>query len=163
MENGKPKKGRPTRAGKVDVIKREQRVIELRAQGWTWQRIANTVGYATPSAAKVAFDNAIKRVMQPAAQEVLTLELERLDRFLTYLWPAIEQGDPTAIDKGLKIMDRRAKYLGIDAPIKQQVEVTNYDGGTEIDRELQRLIALLETGNSAPGALADTASQTDTD
>lgn len=163
MASKKIATGRPSRAGKVDVLKREQQVIELRGQGWTWQRIADTVGYASAGACKVAFDNAIKRVMQPAAQETLTLELERLDRFLSYLWSAIEQGDPVAIDKGLKIMDRRAKYLGIDAPIKQQVEVTNYEGGTEVDRELKRLITLLETSNSETGALADTTSQTNTD
>jgi hypothetical protein len=137
--------------------------MELRAQGWTWQRIADEVGYSNASATKHAFDNAIKRTMQPVADEVRTLELERLDRFLSYLWDKIEQGDPVAIDKGLKIMDRRAKYLGLDAPIKQEVEVTNYDGGTEVDRELKRLIALLETSDSKKGEMADPISTAESD
>jgi hypothetical protein len=153
MATNKIPNGRPSRAGKVETLRREQRVMELRAQGWTWQRIADDTGYASASAAKTAFDNAIKRTMQPVADEVRTLELERLDRFLSYLWTAIEAGDPTAIDKGLKIMDRRAKYLGLDAPIKQQVEVTNYEGGTEVDRELNRLISLLATGDSTQGVM----------
>ena len=163
MANSKLTQGKPTRAGKVEVLRREQTVMELRAQGWTWQRIADETGYANPSAAKVAFDNAIKRTMQPIADEVRTLELERLDRFLSYLWPKIEQGDPTAIDKGLKIMDRRAKYLGLDAPLKQEIEVTNYDGGSEVDRELQRLIRLLETGNSEASEMANTTSENKSD
>lgn len=155
--------GRPSRAGKVETLRREQQVMELRAQGWTWQRIADATGYASAGATKVAFDNAIKRTMQPIADEVRTLELERLDRFLSYLWSAIEQGDPTAIDKGLKIMDRRAKYLGLDAPIKQQVEVTNYEGGTEVDRELKRLIALLGNSDSKTGNVVSPASAPQSD
>jgi hypothetical protein len=162
MATSKIPNGRPSRAGKVDTLRREQKVMELRAQGWTWQRIADEVGYASASATKTAFDNAIKRTMQPIADEVRTLELERLDRFLSYLWAAIEQGDPVAIDKGLKIMDRRAKYLGLDAPIKQQVEVTNYEGGTEVDRELQRLISLLADSNSTQSIVDSAESPTHT-
>ena len=138
--------------------------MELRGQGWTWQRIADEVGYASASACKTAFDNAIKRTMQPVADEVRTLELERLDRFLSYLWDKIEQGDPVAIDKGLKIMDRRAKYLGLDAPIKQQVEVTTFEGGTELDREVARLAQLLSNATSSrvTGIVDTPASKTDT-
>ena len=138
--------------------------MELRGQGWTWQRIADEVGYASASACKTAFDNAIKRTMQPVADEVRTLELERLDRFLSYLWDKIEQGDPIAIDKGLKIMDRRAKYLGLDAPIKQQVEVTTFEGGTELDREVARLAQLLSNATSSrvTGIVDTPASKTDT-
>jgi len=149
MATSKLPNGRPTKAGKVDTLRREQRVMELRAQGWTWQRIADEVGYASPSACKTAFDNAIKRTMQPVADEVRTLELERLDRFLSYLWDKIEAGDPIAIDKGLKIMDRRAKYLGLDAPVKQQVEVTTFEGGTELDREVARLAHILANTTSS--------------
>lgn len=83
------------------------------------------------------------KLIRPVADEVRTLELERLDKFLLALWDKIEQGDPIAIDRGLKIMDRRAKYLGLDAPVKQQVEVTTYEGGSELDREVARLAQIL--------------------
>ena len=163
MESKKLTTGRPTKANKVETLKRETQVLELRAQGWTWQRIADATGYANASAAYNAFDNAIKRTMQPASDEVRTLELERLDRFLSYLWTAIEQGDPAAIDRGLKIMDRRAKYLGLDAPTKSQVEVTTFEGGTEIDREIARLTHLLREGSGAPNHLDTTESATQSD
>ena len=162
MATSKIPNGRPSKAGKVDTLRRETKVMELRAQGWTWQRIADEVGYASASAAKTAFDNAIKRTMQPVADEVRTLELERLDRFLSYLWDKIEQGDPVAIDKGLKIMDRRAKYLGLDAPIKQQVEVTTFEGGSELDREVARLAQLLtDSASSRQSGTMDTPTSTD--
>jgi hypothetical protein len=160
MENKKLPSGRPTKSAKVDTLKRETQVLELRSKGWTWQRIADATGYANASAAYNAFDKAIKRTMQPASDEVRTLELERLDRFLSYLWSAIESGDPAAIDRGLKIMDRRAKYLGLDAPVKQQVEITTYEGGSDIDREIERLVSLLEANNSAASNLDEATSET---
>lgn len=160
MESKKLPTGRPTKSTKVDTLKRETQVLELRSKGWTWQRIADATGYASAAAAYNAFDKAIKRTMQPASDEVRTLELERLDRFLSYLWSAIESGDPAAIDRGLKIMDRRAKYLGLDAPVKQQVEITTYEGGSDIDREIERLVSLLEANNSAQSNLDEATSET---
>lgn len=47
---------------------------------------------------------------------VLRIELERLDRLMEALWPRAVSGDDAAIDRVLKLMDRRAKYLGLNAP-----------------------------------------------
>lgn len=137
----------------AELIEKELRVVELRRAGHTWEEIANRTGYANPSAAFNAFQQAIRRVLREPVEEALELELQRLDKFLNSLWPAIEAGDPAAIDRGLKIMDRRAKYLGMDAPTKQQVEVTTYEGGTDIDREVNRLAQLLATGSRVPNSL----------
>lgn len=52
----------------------------------------------------------------------------------------------------LKIAERRAKLLGLDAPIKKQVEVT---GGVNIDHEIRALMGSLAAGGEgtlAPGA-----------
>ena len=51
-----------------------------------------------------------------AAETVRDLELQRLDRMLRALWEAAIHGDPQAIDRVLKIMQRRAKMLGLDEP-----------------------------------------------
>jgi hypothetical protein len=46
----------------------------------------------------------------------------------------------------IKIMERRARLLGLDMPTKAQVEVSIYDRDT-IDDEVKRLVAIL---NSQP-------------
>lgn len=162
MENDKPQKGRPARGkGQVDQALREHRVIELRAKGYSFQQIADQEHYANASAASKAFKSGMGKLIKPVADEVRTLELERLDKFLLALWDKIEQGDPIAIDRGLKIMDRRAKYLGLDAPIKQQVEVTTFEGGSELDREVARLAQILaDTASSGVTGTVDTPAST---
>lgn len=63
------------------------------------------------------------------AVEVLELELQRLDDLLKGLWPLAARSNPDtkAVDRVLKIMERRARLLGLDAPDRH--EVTGEDGG----------------------------------
>lgn len=55
---------------------------------------------------------------QIASKNVLYLELERLDIMQRALWSKVENGDVSAINTSLKIIERRAKMLGLDAPEK---------------------------------------------
>jgi hypothetical protein len=55
-------------------------------------------------------------------------------------------GDVPAGMQVLRIMERRAKLLGIDQPIRQQVEVISYDADS-IDSEVARLVRLLDSAN----------------
>jgi len=48
---------------------------------------------------------------------VRALELERCDRLQAAVWPAATQGDVAAVAAVLRIMERRARYLGLDAPV----------------------------------------------
>jgi hypothetical protein len=64
-----------------------------------------------------------------AAEDVRALELQRLDDMLVGLWPQVAKQSPNlgAVDRVLRIMERRAKIVGIDAPTRQ--ELTGKDGG----------------------------------
>src|SRR5262249_7331072 len=53
-----------------------------------------------------------------AAGQVRALELSRLDELHRALWPLGLRGDLQAIDRLLKIAERRARLLGLDAPTK---------------------------------------------
>jgi 5-methylcytosine-specific restriction endonuclease McrA len=57
-----------------------------------------------------------------AAEEIRELELARLDAMWMALWPDIERGDVFAIQTGLKVMERRAKMLGLDSAQKVQID-----------------------------------------
>jgi len=46
------------------------------------------------------------------------LELLRLDELLNALWDTAIAGDLKAVDRVLKVMERRAKLLGLDAPFE---------------------------------------------
>jgi hypothetical protein len=57
------------------------------------------------------------------AQELITLELERLDMATRAIAHQVEKGSLRAIDRWLRIMDRRAKLLGLDKAPQQSIDV----------------------------------------
>lgn len=126
-----------------EIIDKERKVLELRRAGYTLDDIARTVGYASPSGAFYALRRALKRTLQQPADELREMEADRLDRLQAAAWAKALQGDVRAIDTVLRIMDRRAKLMGLDAPGKMQVETTTYDAGT-IDAEVAKLRVILE-------------------
>ena len=127
-----------------EVIDRERKVLEARLLGMSFDQIAASLGYASKSGAHHAYKRALQRTIQEPADEVRQQELERLDRLWRGIIDPASRGDVQAINTALRIMERRARYLGLDAPVKAQHEVTVYEGGTEIDREVERLARLLD-------------------
>jgi len=102
----------------ITAAERQRQALELRKGGVDYQTIANRLGYKWPSGAHKAVMSALKAVIREPAEDVLALELARLDALFFTLWPKARAGDTAAIDRVLRIMERRAKYLGLDAPIK---------------------------------------------
>lgn len=70
---------------------------------------------------KIYDDNAELR------KEVLGRELKTLDLLQRALWPSAQRGHVRSVEVMLAVMDRRAKYLGLDAAAKLEVEVTKVD------------------------------------
>jgi hypothetical protein len=72
-------------------------------------------------------------------------EVARLDRLLRSVWPHAVQGQASAVDRALRIAERRARLLGLDAPQRQ--EITGADGGPlEIDVGAALAAALARLG-----------------
>ncbi len=123
---------------------KENAVLELRRSGETWERIAIAVGYANASGAQKAYARVVTRVQRESVDEIRDLELDRLDRIQRAYWkPAIVDLDKRAAEVVLKVMDRRAKLLGLEAPTKVQAEVVNYDGNYDYNEDIERIIGLL--------------------
>ena len=133
-----------------ELVDKEIRVLELRRVGLTWQRIAEEVGYADHTGAYAAYKRAIKRTMQQPADELREQEVDRLDRLQVAVWPSAMKGDTRAILTIIRLMERRAKLLGLDKPIKIEQEITTWDGNDTIDRAVRELAALL-TADYATG------------
>jgi hypothetical protein len=156
---GNPKGGRP-RGGKPkpEVIAREQEVVKLRRGGLTWDLIGERVGL-TPSGAYNAYERALRRVILEDVNAIRQIETERLDLAQSAIWGKVLQGDNVSIGNLLRIMERRAKLLGLDQPLRQQVEVISYDGNG-VRAELERILA--ESSNrSAPEILASGTSESE--
>jgi hypothetical protein len=134
-----------------ELVDKEVKVLELRRAGLTWQRIAEETGYADHTGAYAAYKRAIKRTQQQPADELREQELDRVDRLQLALWPNAMKGDTRAVLTIVRLMERRAKLLGLDMPIKIEQEVTTWNGDDTIDRAVRDLAALL-TANNADSA-----------
>jgi len=108
---------------RMTAKEREFKSLEMRKAGATYLQIGDQLGI-TETGAYRAVMRSLKRLnetINEEALEVRRLELERLDAMLIALWPQARKGNQGAVDRVLRIMERRAKFLGIDAPTKQDI------------------------------------------
>lgn len=138
---------------KPETLEKERKVLEFRRGGLTFDLIAERLGYASASGAHKAYISACNRIVYEDVVEVRKSEMDRLDIAQAAIWGDLT--DTQNIDANtrarlvlalIKIMERRARLLGLDMPTKAQVEVSIYDRDT-IDDEVKRLVAIL---NSQP-------------
>jgi len=113
-----PEAGPPPPPRKLTPEERKVEALNLRMAGHDYRTIAKELGVSI----KTAYFDVQRTVVYLAqhervlAENVRALELARLDSMQAYLWPAIARGDTFAIGAQLKLMERRAKMLGLDAP-----------------------------------------------
>lgn len=97
------------------IDERRRKVVALRRRGASIADIARTleVAESTVSNDLTATLTAVRHTFD--ARETLALELERLDRMQLAVYEDAIKGDDKKIQTVLKIQERRAKYLGLDA------------------------------------------------
>ncbi|MGQ9555903.1 MAG: hypothetical protein ACUVWR_17520 [Anaerolineae bacterium] len=109
---------------RIRTIERDQQALELRKAGVPYLEIAARLGWRSASTAHVAVTRALRRTLQEPADELRELEVARLDALLFAIWPQTSEGNLDAIDRALRIMERRAKLLGLDRPVEQKLDVS---------------------------------------
>lgn len=118
---------------------RRNRALEWRRRGLTIRQIAARLECSVGRAHQL-IEEAIAAIPRENAEAVRMMELERIDRMLRGLWrPSLVDvkgnlirggaldGEPKAVAASVKLMERRARLLGLDAPVKQ--EISGKDGG----------------------------------
>jgi len=117
-------KDRTSRA--VSTLERQAQALEWRKLGYAYPQIAEKVGFHDASGARKAVMAALRKLIQEPGEEVLRLELERLDTIIRSLMPFVLKGSPRHAEVVLKTMDRRALYLGLDkkAPTEDHQRIT---------------------------------------
>ncbi len=172
-----------SRAKRVDTAQRRKAAVDMRMAGSTFQQIADALGYKSRGAACQDITRALETAVVEQARSVEAYreeELERLDLLLGEAWSVLKRqhitvshgrtiyddrtGEPliddgptlSAIDRILKIQERRAKFLGLDAP--QRHEVVSIDA---VDAEIARLSAELQRGQASQAAAAQAVASTE--
>jgi len=145
-----------------ELIDKELKVLELRRMGMTWQKIAEQVGYADHTGAYAAYKRAMKRTLQQPAKELREQELDRVDRLQMAAWANAMKGDIGSIHVIVRLMERRAKLLGLDVPVKSEVEVITYDGN-RLRAETEQLLNRIRELDAPPNTMGEGSSEDGTD
>lgn len=118
--------GAPRRA---QATVRRAEALKMRIAGMGYAAIGKQLGVSTTAAYKLV-QKAIEEIKERQAEDaehLRRLEIERLDAAQSAIWPKVEKGDLMAIDRLIRILQRRSAYYGLDAPQKQ--ELSGADGG----------------------------------
>lgn len=118
--------GRPakTATANVDRAQKTEQLLQLVVAGQPVSRAAEALNL-TYSTAFRWYQDALRAVYDDNTElreRTLGKELKTLEMLQRALWPAALRGHVRSVEVMLGIMDRRAKYLGLDAAIKVQVE-----------------------------------------
>jgi hypothetical protein len=157
-----------------DTAARDAKACELRAYGWTYEKIANELGYTDRSHARQGIERAMLAIVQEPAEEMIKIHLERLREMYrtareimvarhmmvqhgkvvtitTDTGEHIPVEDPmpklAAIDRMTRVLEREAKLLGMDAP--KQIEFITLDAIQAEIRRLEESMAVREKVQSA--------------
>lgn len=153
---------------------RDREACRLRARRMTYQQISDQLGYGGASNAHRAVQKVLAEIPRDAANELIQLELDQLDMMteavlqvleanhyvvsqgrLIYLHedaPPLTDDSPVlaAVDRLLKIQERRARLLGLDQPSKATVT----HAAADVDAAVAELARELELGQRQGGQRA---------
>ena len=110
---GLPKVNGPHR-NRALAAARAARAVELRTQGWTYQRIADDLGYSGRGPVYEIVSKALRAQTLEAVEDLRDLESERLDALQQRVWTRAMDGDVTAARTALQIIVARCRLLGLD-------------------------------------------------
>lgn len=126
-----------------DILKRDAEAARLRGKGYTWQAIADELGYGDRGTAYKAVQRLRTAIITPAIDEMRDAEDAKLDMIeqacmgvltarhlkfhdgqaLTHEGVVVEDDAHVlaATAQLLKVADRRARLWGLDAPVKTDI------------------------------------------
>lgn len=158
----------PARIGRRErEARRDAEAARLRALRFTYEQIAEQLGFADHSGARKAAERGRDRAVREPHQDMVLMDLAELDEMAREAWKVLRNthyvvdrgdvvllnGEPllddapvlAAIAKLLDIQARRAKLVGLDAPARATVTHSASDVDAAV-AELAREMALREQG-----------------
>lgn len=101
----------------IDQHNRRVKALRLRAARMGWADIAKECGYYDSGTARKAVEVAMSQQLREPTEDMVLMELETIDILLRPQIVKAARGDTQAAMAALKILERKHKMLGIDAPV----------------------------------------------
>jgi hypothetical protein len=112
--------GFPGMSQKELSLARAAHAMNMRASGFTYDEIAEAIQTSEERARDIVRDSMRRAIAEPA-DEIRHQEHFRLEKLMAVVWPRAMRGDGFAVDRALRIMERKAKLLGLDAPAELDI------------------------------------------
>ena len=129
----------------ADLEERAYRAYQLKLTGMEAPEIARKLGFESGAQAERAIANLIRKAAEQAAEErrdeVLGLELARLDALQNAVWGMAIGGDLKAVDSVLKIMAHRKTLLRLAEESESGTFNTVIVSGDEYAETLKGLVS----------------------
>lgn len=116
----------------LSAAEKQAQALELRKNRVSYDKIAEVLGYSGKSGAYKAVQSALKKTLQEPADELRALEGMALDDLQFAQMPLARKGHQGAAALVLKIMERRAKLFGLDAPVAVELDI-------DVEAELRKV------------------------
>ncbi len=116
---------------------RDRNIIDDRFKGLTYAKLSEKYGIEESACYKIIKKHT-DAMIKPAAEELVNLEISRLERLLTALDPKIERGDTKAIEVAIRLSESLRKLTGVDAAIKLEVEHTANSAVSALEEKLRK-------------------------
>jgi hypothetical protein len=153
--SARPKRRQKTTAAVVATAENRRKALQLRLAGLTFEEISDTMGLGNRGAAYALVRDSLeetRREIREDADRYVAEEVTRIERLIRAIWTKAignpgtgTDPDLKAIDRMEKLMARKAKLLGLDAPVRAEL---SGPGGAPIevsdatDRLVDRLVAI---------------------
>jgi hypothetical protein len=153
----------PRRPQVLDHRRRQELALQLFIAGASHQKIADSPDPARPGQKLYSSSGAAWKAVQTAidrhtgkmdTEQILQVELMRLDALQRAQWPKAMQGDSWACLRCRELMEHRARLLGLFKPLRAQVEVLTGDTVDAAIAKLERDMAALDAVEAAAGSAA---------
>jgi len=95
--------------------------LQLRLAGRSYEDIRVACGYKSVGSAYAAVESAMKKTLREPASRIRELEQERIDKALASIWKNVLAGHLGAVQTFIRLSERRARLLGLDEPVKQDI------------------------------------------
>lgn len=133
-------------AADLDSQELTRKCLELRLAGGTLDSIGRVVGLDKSNVSR-RIKRALASIPKSEAAELRKLEDERLDVMLTSIWRQVREGHLGAVDRALRVSERRARLHGLDAP--QRVDLSSKP--VDIDGVARDIMAAMQAPGEAEG------------
>jgi hypothetical protein len=115
----------PLSPGRARTAERRRQALNLRAAGADFRSIANALGVSVGQA-YADVQSELTEVTREAAEEVLAMDLQRIDQMQASVWADARAGDVQAVECVRKLIELRQRLFGnlragvtVNAPVPQ--------------------------------------------